>query len=133
MDPTRATEWTPPKPEHLVPTKWGWMVSYPDRLAIGRDVDIGAFTYIQAERGVTIEAGVQIGSHVAIYSRSTIDDKTGPVHLGMGCRIGSHSTVMPGITIGARAVVGAHSFVTKDVPPRCLAYGTPARVIRALL
>jgi acetyltransferase-like isoleucine patch superfamily enzyme len=65
---------------------------------------IGAFTHINAKHGVTIEDFVQIGSDCSIYSFSTIDEKTGPVTLKKGCRVGSHSVVMPGVTIGENAV-----------------------------
>jgi acetyltransferase-like isoleucine patch superfamily enzyme len=77
---------------------------------------------------VTIEAEVQIGSHCSIYSVSTIDDKQAPVVLKKNCRVGSHSTIMPGVTIGENAVVGAHSFVNKDIPANSLAYGVRAKV-----
>ena len=77
---------------------------------------------------MTIEDEVQIGSHCSIYSVSTIDGKTGPVVLKKGCHVGSHTTVMPGVTIGENAVVGAHSFVTRDVPPGAIAVGVPAKV-----
>ena len=46
------------------------------------------------------------------------------------CRIGTHSTVMPGVTIGRNAVVGAHSFVNQDIPADSVAYGVPAKVVR---
>jgi acetyltransferase-like isoleucine patch superfamily enzyme len=39
---------------------------------------------------------------------------------------------MPGVTIGENAVIGAHSFVNRDIPPNCLAYGVPAKVVRTL-
>jgi acetyltransferase-like isoleucine patch superfamily enzyme len=46
--------------------------------------------------------------------------------------IGSKVVILPGVRIGSRAVIGAGSIVTKDVPPRCVAAGNPARVIRRL-
>jgi acetyltransferase-like isoleucine patch superfamily enzyme len=46
--------------------------------------------------------------------------------------IGSKAIVLPGVRIGSRAVIGAGSIVTKDIPPRCVAAGNPARVIRRL-
>ena len=78
---------------------------------------------------MTIEDQVQIGSHCAIYSVSTIDNKTGHVLLKKNCRIGSHSTIMPGVIIGENAVVGAHSFVNKNVPDNEIVVGVPARKI----
>ena len=77
-----------------------------------------------------VEDFVQIGSHCSIYSLSTIDGKQGPVVLKKNCRIGSHSVVMPGVTIGENAVVGAFSFVTADVPGNAVAYGVPAKAVR---
>lgn len=108
------------------------MVQHPQNLVMGTDTDIGAFTYINAKHGVVIEDKVQIGSHCAIYSVSTIDDKGGRVILKRNCRIGSHSTVMPGVTIGENSVIGAHSFVNSDIPENVTAFGCPARVARSI-
>jgi acetyltransferase-like isoleucine patch superfamily enzyme len=66
------------------------------------------------------------------YSVSTIDNKQGQVILKKNCRIGSHSLVMPGVTIGENAVVGAFSFVHKDIPDNVIAFGVPAKVIRKM-
>ena len=67
-----------------------------------------------------------------IYSLSTIDDSSGKILLKHNCRIGSHSTILPGITIGKNSVVGAHSLVNKDIPENVVAMGTPAKVVRQL-
>ena len=80
-------------------------------------VDIGAFTYINAAHGIVIKDEVQIGSHCSVYTESTIDETTGPITIGKNARIGTHSTIMPGVKIGENAIIGAHSFVKKDVPP----------------
>ena len=93
-------KWKKPKVKHGELTQWNWMVQHPKNLTLGKNTDIGAFCYINALNGVIIERNVQIGSHCAIYSISTIDDKDGKVVLKENCRLGSHSTVMPGITIG---------------------------------
>jgi len=101
-------------------------------LALGKNTDIGAFTYINAQRGVTIEDRVEIGSHCSVYSRSTIDGKEGPVVLKKNCKIGTHSTIMPGVTIGENTIVGAHSLVNKDLPANVIAFGCPAKIIKSL-
>ena len=128
----RFSEWIPPNIEHGKLTKYNWLVQNPDGLKLGIRTDIGAFTYINAKYGVVIEDEVQIGSHCSIYSVSTIDNKNAPVVLKRNCRIGTHSVVMPGVTIGENAVIGAMSFVNKDIPANCLAFGVPAKVIRHL-
>jgi acetyltransferase-like isoleucine patch superfamily enzyme len=124
----RFKNWVYPLIEEGKPTKYGWRVDHVDKVKLGFKTDIGVWTYINAKFGVTIEDFVQIGSHCSIYSVSTIDDKKGPVVLKRNCRIGSHCVVMPGVTVGENAVVGACSFVNEDVPENVVAYGTPVEV-----
>lgn len=119
--------WIKPEIKHQVPTRWGWVVWHPHNFKLGKNVDIGYGTYIQAESGVIIEDDVQIGSHCSIYSVSTIDDKRGKVHIEHGARIGTHCVIMPGITIGRNAVVGACSFVRENVLPNSIVMGIPAK------
>jgi acetyltransferase-like isoleucine patch superfamily enzyme len=128
----RFKKWEYPEIDEGKLTKYAWMVQHKDKLKLGCKTDIGAFTYINAKNGVTIEDHVQIGSHCAIYSISTIDGKEGPVALKKNCRIGSHSVVMPGVTVGENSVVGAFSFVNKDIPANAVAVGVPARVVEDL-
>jgi len=104
----------------------------PSNFRLGYKTDIGAFTYINAKYGVTIEDFVQIGSHSSIYSVSTIDQKQGQVLLKKNCRIGSHSVVMPGVTVGENAVVGAFSFVNVDILDGAVAYGVPVKIIKPM-
>ena len=124
----RFPHWKPPVIEHGKPTAYNWIVQYPEGLTLGHGCDIGAFTYINARHGVEIGEDAQIGSHCSLYSVSTIDDKQGRVVLGRNARLGSHCVVMPGVTIGENAVVGAMSFVNRDIPANAVAYGVPARV-----
>jgi acetyltransferase-like isoleucine patch superfamily enzyme len=58
---------------------------------------------------------------------STIDNKRGSVVIKRNARVGSHCVIMPRVTIGENAVVGACSFVNKDIPPDVTAYGIPVR------
>lgn len=113
-------------------TRYYWMVQHKDKLKLGYKTDIGAFTYINAKNGVTIEDYVQIGSHCAIYSISTIDNKEGPVTLKKNCKIGSHSVIMPDVTVGENSIIGAFSFVNRDIPPNVVAVGVPVRVIKKI-
>ncbi|MCP3940372.1 MAG: acyltransferase [Desulfobacteraceae bacterium] len=126
----RFEEWKPPEIIEGVPTKYNWIVQGVDGLKLGYKTDIGAFSYINAQCEVEIEDYVQIGSHCSIYSVSTIDGKKGKVRLKKNSRIGSHSTIMPGVTIGENAVVGAHSFVNKDIPDSVVAFGSPVKIIK---
>jgi acetyltransferase-like isoleucine patch superfamily enzyme len=128
----RFKDWTPPEIRADGSTSYGWHVhpKHIDKLVLGKKTDIGFGTYIQPQFGVEIGDEVQIGSHCVIYSASTIDDKQGKVTIGPGAKIGTHSSIMPGVTIGERAIVGAHSFVNADVPPHSVAFGVPAKVRR---
>jgi len=126
----RFSDWQFPEIEEGKPTKYNWIVQHAAGLKLGYKTDIGAFTYINAKAGVTIDDFVQIGSHCSIYSVSTIDEKQGPVVLKKNCRIGAHSVVMPSVTIGENAVVGAFSFVNHDIPDNACVYGIPAKIIR---
>ncbi len=128
----RFKEWKYPKIEDGKLTDYNWLVQNKDGFKLGYKTDIGAFTYINAKFGVAIEDYVQIGSHCSIYSLSTIDNREGKVVLKKNCRIGTHSVVMPGITIGENSIIGAFSLVNQDIPDNVLAYGVPARIIRKL-
>mgnify|MGYP001577218926 CR=1 FL=1 len=126
----RFSHWKRPLIRHGVSTKWNWLVLYPEGLVLGKNTDIGAYTLIMAKEGVVIEDEVQIGSHCSIYSYSTIDDKKGKVTLKRNCRIGTHSSIMPGVTVGENAVVGAHSFVNMDVQANTTVVGVPAKPLK---
>ncbi|MBN1762914.1 MAG: acyltransferase [Methanomicrobia archaeon] len=128
----RFETWEFPEIEEAKLTKYSWLVHHKEGLKLGYKTDIGAFTYINAKNGVIIEDFVQIGSHCAIYSVSTIDDKQGEAVLKRNCRIGSHSVVMPGVKVGKNTIIGAFSFVNKDVPDNVVAAGIPVTVLRNL-
>ncbi|RLV49458.1 acyltransferase [Nocardioides mangrovicus] len=55
-----------------------------------------------------------------------------PIHVGPGAWIGAEASVLPGVSIGAGAVVAAGSLVTRDVPPHTMVMGRPARVVSRL-
>jgi acetyltransferase-like isoleucine patch superfamily enzyme len=96
------------------------------------------------EGGITIEDDVLIGAGVHIYvNNHRCDDPDIPVidqghHppaavvLKRGCWIGANSVILPGVTIGRNAIIGAGSVVTSSVPDKVVAAGCPARVIRQI-
>ena len=94
------------------------------------NTDIGAFTYIQSENGVVIGKGVKIGGGCKIYSKSTIDNKKGMVVILKGACVGANSVIMPGVVIGENSIVGALSFVNKDIPANETWAGIPAKKIK---
>lgn len=126
----RFFDWKPPEFDEDGMTKWNWMCQYRKGFKLGKNTDIGAFTYINAKYGVEIGDDVQVGSHCSIYSHSTLDNKKGKVTIKKNAKIGSHSVIMPGVTIGENSIVGAFSFVTRDVPDNVIAFGVPAKIIR---
>lgn len=126
----RFKNWKYPKIVEGKLTKYNWLVQYNGKLKLGKNSDIGAFTYINAKNGVIIEDDVQIGSHCSIYSVSTIDNKNGKVWIKKNACIGSHSVVMPGVTVGENAIVGAFSFVNQNIQDNCVAVGVPAKIIK---
>ena len=119
--------WEKPIIKHAELTKYNYIVQYPENLKMGMNFDIGSFTYINSQYGVEIKDSVQIGSHCSIYSNSSIDNKKGSVVLEKNCKIGTHSTIMPGVTVGENAIIAAYSFVTKNIPNNEIWEGIPAK------
>ena len=128
----RFLNWKKPVIKEGILTKYCWLVRHKKNLKLGYKTDIGAFTYINAKNGVRIEDGVQIGSHCSIYSVSTIDNKEGEIILKRNCKIGSHSVIMPKVTIGENSVIGAFSFVNKNIPDNVVAFGVPVKIRKRL-
>jgi UDP-2-acetamido-3-amino-2,3-dideoxy-glucuronate N-acetyltransferase len=122
-------------------TKIGTFVEIQKKAKIGNRCKISSHTFIC--EGVTLEDEVFIGHGVMftndVYPRATTeggglqteaDWQCIPTRVKQGASIGSGATLLCGITIGERAIVGAGSVVTKDVPAGAVVAGNPARVIR---
>ncbi len=130
----RIKDWPPYPVEDRIPTKYGWVVQHTDRFKNGIGTDIGFGTSIQAQAGVEIGDRAEIGPGCRILSVSTISPTDEPIEgkvtIGEGAAIGANSVIMPGVTIGARAIVGALSFVKEDIPADEIWAGSPAKLIR---
>ena len=124
-------------------TKVGTFVEIQKGAVIGKRCKISSHTFIC--EGVTIEDEVFVGHNVTFindrFPRATNDDgalqtdadwKRESTKVGKRASIGSSSTILCGVTIGEGAVVGAGSVVTKDVPPKSVVAGNPARILRKL-
>ena len=108
-------------------------------------VEIGDHTFINYGSSIAARASVKIGPHCLLGHYTFVMDndqhdiirhaevpQSGPVIMEDHVWIGSKTVILPGVRIGSRAVIGAGSIVTKDIPPRCVAAGNPARVLRQL-
>ena len=110
---------------------------------IGKSCKISSHTFIC--EGVHIEDNVFIGHNVTFindkFPRATNEDGSLQnekdwdcieTYVEQGATIGSSATILCGVRIGKKAVIGAGAVVTKDVPPNAVAVGNPARVIKYL-
>lgn len=125
----------------------GWVIHSPFRCDFGFNIHVGKGFVGNFNLTILDEARVTIGDHVfigpdcGIYTIIHAFDegqrnegvmRALPVTIGNGVWIGGHCTILPGVTIGDGAVIGAGSTVTRDIPPRTLAVGTPCRPVRPL-
>lgn len=102
-------------------------------------LDLGHADMITLEDGVSIAGGTRLLCHQRDFSDYCVGDdynKLGyivkPIVLKKGCLIGMESFVLPGVTVGEGAIVGAGSLVTKDIPAWTVATGRPARVVKQI-
>ncbi|WP_309297199.1 DapH/DapD/GlmU-related protein [Lapidilactobacillus luobeiensis] len=115
------------------------------RCDFGRHLFIGQRVFVN--QGVTmIDLGgiyladdVLIGPNATLITVNHIEDpkhrrdvRPQAIHLEKGAWIGANAMILPGVTIGAQAIVGAGSVVTKDVPAATIVVGTPARILRRI-
>jgi acetyltransferase-like isoleucine patch superfamily enzyme len=126
-------------------TKIGAFVEVQKNASIGRNCKISSHSFVC--EGVTIEDDVFIGHGVTFindpYPRATgasgelqqqgADWQVETTLVRKGASIGSGATILSKVTVGERAIVGAGSVVTKDVPADTIVAGNPARVLRKLI
>ena len=108
-----------------------------DMLKIGNNVYINSNSLLMARGGITIEDDVLIAANVQLlsnnhdeYERQILTCK--PIHIKKGAWIGAGASILPGVTIGKNAIVGAGAIVTKDVGDFEVAVGIPAKVVKKL-
>lgn len=106
---------------------------------VGKNVFINAGCCFQDQGGITIGDGALIGHQVvlATLNHELAPDKRQslipkPIIIGNNVWIGSHATILGGVTIGDNAVIAAGAVVTRDVPENTIAGGVPAKIIKTI-
>lgn len=109
----------------------------PHMVKIGRNVVVMPGCLMMSAGGITIDDGAMIAANVQLisnnhdlYERQVIMCK--PIRIGKNAWIGAGATILPGVTVGDNAVVGAACVVTKDVEPDTVVAGNPARFIKRI-
>jgi len=115
----------------------GVQILAPDQVHLGNHVGIGYNSILQGKGGITLGDFTLIGDNNILATNShpiaevhfhNFWDK--PIHIKENAWLGANVIVLPGVTIGENAVVGAGAVVTVDVPPNSVVVGVPARVVK---
>jgi len=117
-------------------------IRYDPKISIGDDVYIGGYSQLHCMNNLTLEQGVVLSEHVYIsdISHGFAPDKglimqqelecKGPVYIGEHTFIGYGVSIMPGVSLGLRCIVGTRSVVTRSFPPYSMVAGSPARLVK---
>ena len=135
-----VTLYPPPMMEH--PEKKQHIQQFNSKIIIGNNVTSTADLQIAAQSEIIIEDHVMFASNIHIndalhgfenanepYKYQKIS-RIAPILIKRGCWIGQNVVILPGVTIGELTMIGANSVVTKSIPDRCIAVGSPAKVIK---
>jgi len=124
-------------PEKKQPIQW-----FNSKIIIGNNVTSTADLQIAAQSEIIIEDDVMFASNIhindALHGSENANEpyryqkisRIAPILIKKGCWIGQNVVILPGVTMGEYAIIGANSVVTKSVPGRCIAVGAPAKVIK---
>jgi acetyltransferase-like isoleucine patch superfamily enzyme len=116
--------------------------TFDSMIVIGNNVTATADLQIAAASRVTIEDDVMFASNIHIndsyHGYNTAEEpykyqplvKIAPIVIKQGCWIGQNVVIVSGVTIGEHTIIGANSVVTETIPAKCIAVGTPARVVK---
>lgn len=110
-------------------------------IIIGDYANISAYCYISSNSRITIGEKTLLGPYVSLFATMHNFDKVDEaildqawtskgIEIASDCWLGAKVTVLDGVTIGESAVIGAGALVMSDLPPRIVAVGTPAKVVR---
>lgn len=115
----------------------GGMLTPRSKLSIGKRVKIFPYSFLNPTEPITIDDDAGIGGANYIFTHGSWQSQLdgfpvsfGPVHIQRGVWFPWRVFVMPNVTVGEYATIGAGSIITKDIPARSLAAGSPAKVLR---
>jgi acetyltransferase-like isoleucine patch superfamily enzyme len=112
------------------------------KIIIGNNVTSTADLQIAAQSEITIEDDIMFASNIhindALHGSENANEpykyqkisRIAPILIKRGCWIGQNVVILPGVTVGKYSIIGANSVVTKSVPDRCIAVGSPAKVMK---
>lgn len=112
----------------------------PGRLSIGENSYVATGCWFNAYGGITIGDEVMFGPYVTMSSSTHIADKSGslrwnheqaPIRIGDGCWVAAGSSIVAGIELGDRTVVGSNTVVTKNTEPGSVVLGQAGRPIKS--
>ena len=114
------------------------IIRNPHLVSIGNGCSFSSYVVLDAHDRITVGDNCMFALRVTVSTATHDHTKTPmnstmltrPVVIGSDVWLGVGATILPGVTIGDGAVVGAHALVNRDVPPRAIVGGVPARVIR---
>jgi maltose O-acetyltransferase len=118
----------------------------PFRCDYGRNITLGKKAYFNFDCVILDVAEVTIGdyclfapgvhiytaTHPLDYKQRRVEESGKPIRIGNDVWVGGRAVILPGVTIGDRAVIGAGSIVSRDIPSDVVAAGNPCRVIKQL-
>ncbi|HEV2833936.1 MAG TPA: hypothetical protein VGW58_01390 [Pyrinomonadaceae bacterium] len=110
-----------------------WSFGY--NLSIGDNVVVHRHVLLDDRGGIDIGNDVSISDYVNVYSHShdiydIHDVETPPTRIGNGVRITYHATILAGVQVGERAMIGTNAVVTRDVEPHHVVVGIPAKTVK---
>ena len=110
-------------------------------IRIGDDCFVNRSVFFDNSEAISVGNGCSLGMEVLLLTSDHEIGEPGhragaqapkPILVGNGVWIGARATLMPGVTVGDGAIIGAGSLVTRDVPSNVLCVGVPAKVLRPL-
>jgi acetyltransferase-like isoleucine patch superfamily enzyme len=108
---------------------WGVKILFPENVHLGKHVAVGQDSFLMGAGGITIGDYSLLANHTIITTAYDFaEDDVRPVVLGENVWTGSRAIILPGVTIGDNAIIGAGAVVSEDVPANKIALGVPARI-----